>query len=335
MHSPVSSFRTYLMIMIPVIAVHVIVIGLKGYAYLKTGSQAILSDALEGIINVLASCFALLSLWLSEKPPDKSHPYGHGKIEYFSVGFEGALIFCASLLILRQSVPRLFDPQSLKEPAVGMWVLTGSMLVQSCAVVGLFAVARKTGSAVLRAEGHHILSDIFTTAAVLVGFSVASALKKPIWDAVVATGVACFILITGFRLVGHAFSGLMDETDRSLVEYIAELLKEHRKEWWIDVHRLRLRKVGNRVFVDLHLILPRNFHLWQAHMEALTVEKLLKDNVPYPVDVVIHLDPCKSPDCRICRKYDCEFRMEPQRASVYWDGNTIMSDSEPERVEEA
>lgn len=315
-------------------AVHGLVIGLKGYAFLKTGSSAILSDALEGLINVLASSFALLSLWLSEKPPDESHPYGHGKIEYFAVGFEGALIFCASLLILHQSIPGLFNPRPISGLAVGTAVLAGSMAIQSLVVIGLFLAARKTNSSVLKAEGYHILSDVLTTLAVLAGFFLASLMKKPFLDALVATGVACFILVTGFRLVGQAFSGLMDETDRSLLEQIARLLKEHRKEWWIDIHRLRLRRVGNRVFVDLHLILPRNFHLWQAHMEALRIEKLLREHIAYPLEVIVHLDPCESPDCRICRRYDCEYRRVPQQASIYWNRHTLMSDSVSEGIEE-
>lgn len=317
-------FRSNFILMVSIITIHFVVLFLKLFAYRKTGSTAILSDALEGLINLLASTFALISLWLSDRPPDESHPYGHGKIEYFSVGFEGALILGVAFAIMKESLPRLIYPKPIYNVSTGMWILIGTMAIQFLLVVALFVRARKTESAILRAEGYHIFSDVLTTLAVLAGFLIAGTLGKPLIDPIVAIGIACFILITGFRLIRQAFSGLMDASDLRLIDEVTRLLQSHRKEWWIDIHRLRLRRVGSRIFIDLHLILPKNFHLWQANMEAQYIENILRENLAYPVDVLVHLDPCESPDCRLCQKYDCIYRKEPQKASTHWDRQTVL-----------
>lgn len=310
-------------IMIGVISIHVVVLVIKIYAYIITGSAAILSDALEGIVNLLASLFASLSLWIASRPPDSSHPYGHGKMEYFAVGFEGALIVVAAGGIFWESIPRLINPVELPKVGSGIILTMTGAAIQLVAVLGLFLTAKKTHSPTLKAEGYHILSDVLSTVAVLIGLFVVMITGYSIADPIAAVIIGVFILGSGIKLVKEAFEGLMDTSDPDILEKITSVLKNNRREYWIDIHQLRARRHGNRILVDLHLILPRNFHLWQAHLEAKYVEELIERSFPHPVDVLVHLDPCEEPYCQICRKYGCEHRKTPQSMDTIWDKEAL------------
>ncbi|MCX7822558.1 MAG: cation diffusion facilitator family transporter [Syntrophobacterales bacterium] len=311
-----------------VIAVHITVLGIKIYAYFSTQSAAILSDALEGIVNLLASIFASISLWISSRPPDTDHLYGHGKIEYFAVGFEGALIVIAAGGIFWESISRLIHPVELSRLDRGTLLLATGATTQLIAALGLFWTGKKTHSLTLRAEGYHILSDVLSTVAVIIGLTIVILTGYSAADSIAAIAMGIFILGSGINLVKEAFAGLMDTSDPEVLEKITEVLKTHRREYWIDIHQLRARRHGNRIFIDLHLILPRNFHLWQAHFEAKQIEELLRQSFPQPVDVLVHLDPCEAPYCQICRKYECEYRKSPQAMNTLWD-KTILSRTTP------
>lgn len=306
-------------IMIGVITIHIVVLLIKIYAYVITKSAAILSDALEGIVNLLASLFASLSLWVASRPPDSSHPYGHGKMEYFAVGFEGALIVVAAGGIFWEAIPRIIHPVEVPRVGSAIILTMAGAIIQLVAVLGLFLTAKKAHSPTLKAEGYHILSDVLSTCAVLVGLLVVMITDYSIADPIAAIFIGIFILVSGVKLVKEAFEGLMDTSDPDVMEKITEVLKKNRREYWIDIHQLRARRQGNRILVDLHLILPRNFHLWQAHLEAKYVEELIEKNFSQPVDVLVHLDPCEEPYCQICRKYGCEYRKTPQSMDTIWD----------------
>jgi len=310
-------------IMAIVLLIHCLVLGIKIFAYYITASAAILSDALEGIVNLLTSIFASISLWIASRPPDPSHPYGHGKMEYFAVGFEGALIVIAAGGIFWESIPRLIHPAEISNLKQGIVLVVAGAVIQLLAVLGLLVTARKTHSPTLKAEGYHILSDILSTAAVLLGLVIVAVTGYPQADPIAAIAIGLFILGSGIKLVKEAFEGLMDKSDDDLLEKISSILRQHRREYWIDIHKLRSRRYGNRILVDLHLILPRNFHLWQAHLEAREIEQLLQNHFPQPVDVLVHLDPCEEPHCPICRKYDCEYRRSPQSMDLIWNHTTL------------
>lgn len=310
-------------IMAVVILIHIVVLGIKIYAYVITDSAAILSDALEGIVNLLASLFASLSLWIASRPPDINHPYGHGKIEYFAVGFEGALIVVAAGGIFWEAVQRLLHPVELLHLSQGMLFTGSGAAIQLIAVLGLLWTARKTHSPTLKAEGLHILSDVLSTVAVLIGLLIVAVTGYAHADSIAAIAIGVFILGSGVKLVKESFEGLMDTSNPELIGKITEILKENRREYWIDIHRLRVRRQGNRILVDLHLILPRNFHLWQAHLEAKYVEDLLQKSFTQPADVLVHLDPCEEPYCAICRKYECEYRRSPQSMDTIWNQRTL------------
>ncbi|MEJ5299827.1 MAG: cation diffusion facilitator family transporter [Thermodesulforhabdaceae bacterium] len=310
-------------VMAVVLLIHCLVLAIKILAWHTTNSAAILSDALEGIVNLLTSIFASISLWIASRPPDLSHPYGHGKMEYFAVGFEGALIVVAAGGIFWESISRLMHPVEVSRLGQGILLVVTGAAIQLIAVLGLLITARKTQSPTLKAEGYHIFSDVLSTAAVLLGLAIVALTGYPHADTITAILIGLFILASGIKLVKEAFEGLMDKSDQDLLDKITKILCEHRREYWIDIHQLRSRRQGNRIFIDLHLILPRNFHLWQAHLEAKEIEHLLQKSFSQPVDVLVYLDPCEVPHCPICRKYDCEYRRSPQSMELLWDCETL------------
>ena len=291
----------------------------KFYAYRLTHSSAIFSDALESIINVVASSFALVSILFSTKPPDRSHPYGHGKMEYFSAGFEGALIILASIGIFRLGLSHIFNPARLPQLPYALLVLIGAGLVNLALGLGLVRVGRRTHSLALTADGRHILTDVYTTGALVVGLFLVH-LTGVYWlDGAIACFVGVNILFSGAKLVRQSFAGLMDEADPDLMEEIGAFLIAKRKDDWIDIHQLRAWRSGAFVNIDFHLILPRYLSLEAAHHEGKELEKWLIDHFQGRASVLIHLDPCMDPDCPVCANHICGLRDEEYRERVPWD----------------
>jgi cation diffusion facilitator family transporter len=305
------------------LAVGLGLMAIKFIAFHLTNSAAILSDALESIINVVAASFALASILIAAKSPDPTHPYGHGKIEYFSAGFEGALIILAALGIFYEAWPRLFHPQAIPRLERGMLLILGAALVNLILGAILVMVGRRTKSIVLTADGKHVLTDVYTTVGVLVGLV---GVKFTGWnwlDGAVAFLVAINILVTGSRLVWQASVGLMDTSDPQLLEEICRVIADHRRPMWIDIHQLRARRSGSRVFMDFHLILPRDLSLDASHAEVKLLEKILNDYFEGQADILIHADPCMDPECPICGHEPCEHRRESTRMQPLWRSDTL------------
>ncbi len=303
--------------------VGVSLMAVKFYAYLLTHSSAILSDALESIINVVASAFALGSILLAANPPDESHPYGHGKIEYFSVGFEGALIILAAFGIFKTGLSHILHPQQLPHLQNGLFILLGASFVNLLLGVGLIRVGKRTRSPTLTADGKHVLTDVYTSAAVLLGLFLVHQTGWYWLDGTVACLVGLNILVSGGKLVRQSIAALMDASDPDLLKEISTLLAKHRKDIWIDVHQLRAWRSGNLVHIDFHLILPRDLTLDHAHSEGKEVEKIMKDHFGGAASVLIHMDPCIDPDCPICRRHLCDSRQEDLKKRTAWTSGAI------------
>jgi cation diffusion facilitator family transporter len=304
--------------------------GLKFYVYWITGSSAILSDALESIINVVASAFAMWSIFLASKPPDPTHPYGHGKIEYFSAGFEGALIIFAAVAIVHRALPQILHPHELPALGLGLLILFGTSLVNVVLGMGLLRVGRKTRSLALIADGKHILTDVYTSAGVLLGLLLVDWTHWYWLDGAIACLVALNILVIGAKLVRESFAGLMDASDPALLEEISRVINEHRNSLWIDIHRLRAWRSGNRLNVDFHLILPRNLTLEEAHEEVMKLQGALAAHLGDTADALIHAEPCIDPECPICAYDPCNLRREPVRRQRIWCRDILTSHLEEE-----
>ncbi len=302
----------------------------KFYVYWLTHSSAILSDALESIINVVAGAFALWSVILSSKPPDATHPYGHEKIEYFSAGFEGALIIFAAVGIFWTAWPQVLQPRELPHLGSGLLVLLGTGAVNLALGLGLVRVGKRTNSLVLVADGKHILTDVCTSAGVLLGLFLVH-LTGWLWlDGGIACLVAVNILVIGSRLLLESFSGLMHKSDPELIEKISELIAKHRRATWIDIHRLRAWRAGNRIQADFHLILPRDLTLEAAHNEASKLEEILKIHLGGRVEALIHAEPCIDMECPVCGYDPCSLRQAPMRHQNLWHRDLLTSQSDEE-----
>lgn len=264
----------------------------KFYTFHLTRSSAVLSDALESIINVVAAGFAMISIWMAAQPPDANHPYGHGKIEYFSAGFEGALIIVAAIGIFKTGFSHLMTPRPLANLEIGLFILVGASLVNLVLGLWLIRAGKKTDSLALIADGKHVLTDVYTSAGVVIGLFLVRYTQWLWLDGAIACVVGINILVTGIHLVRQSSSALMHRSDPKLLHSISLLLEKNRRPAWIDIHQLRAWRSGIFVNIDLHLVLPRDLLLDQAHTEADELEQLLIRHFEGKATVLIHMDPC-------------------------------------------
>ena len=296
----------------------------KFYAFHLTRSSAVFSDALESIINVVASAFALGSIVMAARPPDKNHPYGHGKVEYFSAGFEGALIIIAAIGIFKTGWDHLFHPQQLPNLTDGLFILLGAGLVNLILGLTLVRVGNTAHSMALTADGKHILTDVYTSAGVLIGLLLVH-LTGIYWlDGATACMVGFSILYTGIMLIKKSSAGLMDKAEPELLEEISSLLEKHRKDNWVGIHELRTFRSGSFINVSLHMILPRDFTLAEAHIEAEEAEAVIEGYFEGRAKALVHMDPCADPDCPVCRRHACELRGRKKSHPTPWNAEALI-----------
>src|SRR6266567_6502158 len=221
------------------LAVAVVLLGAKYQAYLLTGSTAILSDALESIVNVVAAVFGLGGLIFAGRPADRNHPYGHGKIEFFSAAFEGGLIAFAAVVIIYEVVLSLIRGGEVRQLESGLLIVLAAGLVNLVLGWYLVRTGRKHASLTLVADGQHVLSDFYTSAGIVVGLLLVRVTGVPWLDPLVAAVVALNLMWTGFRLVRHAAGGLLDEEDTRLLNRLLDVLRGHVGQGVIRIHHLR------------------------------------------------------------------------------------------------
>lgn len=321
-----SHFRANFGVMLVTFAVGIVLMGLKFLGYWVTGSSAILSDALESIINVVASGFGLGSIIFSAKPADEDHPYGHGKIEFFSAGFEGALIIAAAFSIFIEGMKQVLYPQELPNLEKGLFFLVLAGLGNLVLGLMLLKVGKRTKSIVLQADGKHLLTDVFTSGAVLFGLGFVYFTGWFRVDGIIACVAGVNIVFWGAKLVRQAYCGLMHASDPELLNEICDLLLRQRKDVWVDVHRLRAWKSGSRVHADFHLVLQRELPLEAAHREVRELEKVFSDHFGGTSEVLIHLDPCSEPHCPVCNFDPCDLRHERATLTKTWTRQALTTE---------
>jgi cation diffusion facilitator family transporter len=326
-----EEFRANFKVMSVALLVGVGLMCMKFYGFWITGSSAILSDALESIINVVASGFGLGSIWISAKPADESHPYGHGKIEFFSAGFEGALIIIAAGGIFFEGVKQILSPQDLPNLGRGLFFLLAAGLGNLVLGLTVLRAGRRTKSLVLEADGKHLLTDVFTSGSVLLGLVIVYFTGWFRLDGIIACIAGANIVYWGAGLVRQAIGGLMHASDPELLDEICDLLARHRKDLWIDVHRLRAWRSGRLVHVDFHLILPRDLPLEQGHGEVKELEGVFDRHFGGMSDLLIHLDPCLDPECPVCGHTPCDLRQESMIHRKIWNRKALTSEIDDDR----
>ena len=267
---------------------------MKGTAYGLTGSAGLLADALESVVNLLAAVAAFFSLWYSARPVDPTHAYGHEKIEFFSSGLEGTLVCVAGLGTAGYAVRRLVNPEPLEQLGLGGGIALVAAAVNFAVAQYLLRVGRRHGSLVLKADGQHIMTDVWSSVVVVTALVLVSLTGWTVLDSLLALGVGLHITRTGFGLVWESFDGLMDhalpaDDQEKLREQIRAVLPPGRQ-----FHMLRTRQAGRRKFADFHLLVAGETTVRDAHALSEEVEERLRAAVP-GLEVATHIEPIDEP----------------------------------------
>ncbi len=308
------------------LAIGFIMFFLKIFAFIVTGSSAILSDAIESIVHIFATSVAFISLLISLRPPDESHPYGHGKIEYFSAGFEGGLIIIAAASIIFFAVEDLIFGVELQKLDVGAVLIFAASMINLGLGLFLIKIGKRTNSLILEADGKHILTDSITSIAVLVSIIIVMITGFKILDPIIAIVVALNIVVTGYKLVRQSFRGLMQERDEELIEKIIPALNKIRQDDFIEIHKLRAWSAGNYHYVDFHLIIPSFYSIEKSHSIQTYLTESLRQNLNANLQTMIHFDPCKPSYCTYCSKKDCEIRKAAFNSHIEWTKENCTKD---------
>lgn len=299
----------------------------KVIAWYVTSSVAVLTDALESTVNVVAGIVGLYSVILSSKPKDKEHPYGHGKVEFLSSAVEGVLICLAGLIIVYESLDNLIHPHVLRQLDLGMLLLACTAIVNY--IVGFYCIShgKKHSSPVLIAGGEHLKSDTYTTLGILAGVLLIY-LTGLVWlDTLAALFFAGLIIFTGYKIVRRSISGIMDETDMEIIDEIIAVLNEHRIKEWIDIHNMRVINYAGFYHIDCHLTVPYYVNVNEAHAILDKLTGLLETHFDNRIEFFVHVDGCISEQCSICAISDCKERKSPFKGLVHWEQSNVLLNS--------
>jgi cation diffusion facilitator family transporter len=302
-----------------------VICAIKFYTYYISRSVVVLSDALESIINIVAGVFAFYSIYLTAQPSDSNHPYGHGKIEFFSIGFEGAMIAFAGIGIIYSAVIHYLHPQPLQDLHSALWLIAATGLMNGGIGWWLKRRGKALQSLTLEGNGRHILSDSYSSVGVLVAVAIID-LAGWLWVDPLASVIAgALILISGFQLLRKSVSGLMDETDLEVVDEIVGILSSHREPAWIDIHNMRVQRYGTHYHVDCHLTLPYYYTLETVHDIVSRLDHIVNENFTKgQIEFFIHTDPCVFECCHYCSVAHCPARKEPNTLTIKWTKENVL-----------
>ena len=300
---------------------------LKVIAWQLTGSVAILTDALESIVNVIAGFIGLYSIILSAKPKDKEHPYGHGKVEFISSAIEGTLITIAGIILVFQAIEHLRHPQIISKLNYGLILVGFSAIVnflvgQLCVVKG-----RKENSPILIASGTHLKSDTYSSIGLFVGLLLMFFTGYHWIDSIAALLFAIIIIFTGYKILRKSISGIMDESDTEIIDQIVQVFNEHRLPEWIDVHNMRVIDYAGFYHIDCHLTVPYYLNIHEGHAVLDSMTLLLRRHFNDRVEFFIHVDGCVPVQCTLCAVENCPVRQHQFEKQLIWTHENILSDS--------
>ncbi|TXK36421.1 cation transporter [Pontibacter qinzhouensis] len=309
-----------------VVTVGVLLLITKFIAFFLTNSNAILTDALESIINVVAGLFSLYSLVISARPKDENHPYGHGKIEFIASSIEGTLIMVAGGFIIVKSVFNIFSPVALQQLDFGILLISLSGVINFATGFIAERKGKENNSMVLVAGGKHLKTDAYSTAGILVGLVLIFLTGQEWLDSVVALLFGGFICYTGLKITRSSVAGIMDEADYDLLKRIVEVLNSNRRDNWIDIHNLRVIKYGAQLHIDCHLTVPWYLTVLQAHDEVDALSKLVRENIDPTIELFIHTDPCVELSCTVCENHACSARKADFKQRMEWEFEKVIAD---------
>lgn len=314
------------------VVVATLIFTIKYYAYHMTGSQALYSEAMESIVNIMASVIAFFVILYASKPADKDHPYGHGKVEYLSAAAEGGLIAFAAFLIIIEAAEALYKNHPLVslEEGVGMLALTAVANVTT----GLFLkmTGHRKQSIALEASGRHLMADFWTTAGVIVGLLLVILTGINWIDRVIAILVSLHLGLEGYRLVRKAISGLLDEEQTSVIEKIRDVINQYKQPGIIQVHHLRVMRSGRYHHIDAHVVVPEFWSVEEAHDNTNVYERTVFANYEFSGEIHFHIDPCRRLYCRFCNVKDCPVRKEDFKDFRKMSVHELTEPDEPKEI---
>jgi cation diffusion facilitator family transporter len=291
----------------------------KFIAYFITDSNFILTDAAESIVNVVASVFAFFSIWFSARPRDINHPYGHGKVEFFSIFLEGALIMVAGIIIIVKSIYNLFYPHEVQQLLIGAIIIGITGAINGLLGWYMIKEGKKMLSITIEGDGRHLITDAVMSAGLVIGLVLIYFTKILVLDSLLSIAIGLFIVYTAYKLVRKSVAGLMDEADFSMVDEILQILNKNRKEEWIDIHNLRAQRYGNELHIDCHMTLPNYFDLTRVHHEVSKADEYVNKFAHIKTEFFIHADPCLPECCYYCRMPNCPIRAHEKTEDYVWD----------------
>ena len=298
---------------------------MKLVAWYLTGSVAILTDALESTVNVVAGLIGIYSLYVSAKPKDTDHPYGHGKAEFLSAAIEGTLISVAGIIIVYEAINNLIHPHLIQSLDYGIWIVAATAIINYITGSICISTGKKNNSLALMASGKHLQSDTYSTVGIIAGLVLLYFVKLWWIDSAVAILFAFIIMFTGYKIVRTSVAGIMDEADTTLLEKLVVMLNTNRRPNWIDVHNLRIIKYGGTIHLDCHLTVPWYLNVHQAHVEIDALSALVKNEYGESMELFVHSDGCLDFSCNICTKDDCTVRKHPFEQKIEWTLDNIVS----------
>jgi cation diffusion facilitator family transporter len=307
-----------------IVTIAVVLFVIKAIAWWLTKSVAVLTDALESTVNVVAGFIGLYSLYVAAKPQDEDHPYGHGKAEFISAAVEGTLILVAGVLVIYESIDNFIHPHELKKLDQGIILvgLTGAINY----FVGYYSIrkGKKNNSMALIASGKHLQTDTYSTIGIIIGLALILITGYKWLDSFLAILFAGIIIVTGYKIVRGSLAGIMDEADSELISKLVILLNENRRENWIDLHNLRVIKYGGQLHIDCHMTVPWYLNVHEAHAEIDILSDLIKKEFGNSLELFVHTDGCLDFSCRICSKTNCHVRKHPMEHTIPWTLNNII-----------
>ena len=313
-----------------VVAIALVLFVLKLVAYYLTQSVAVLTDALESTVNVIAGFIGLYSLYVAAKPRDEDHPYGHGKAEFLSAAVEGSLVIMAGFIIIYEAIVNFVHPHTLQKLDKGILLVALTAVINF--IVGAISIykGKKNSSMALEASGRHLQTDTYSTLGIILGLVIIWYTKLAVLDSVVSILFAGFIIYTGYRILRSSIAGIMDEADMQLLNKLIAYLNAHRRENWIDLHNLRVIKYGGLLHVDCHLTVPWYLNVHEAHAEIDALTALIRLEFGEAIEFFVHTDGCLDFSCRICTKETCAVRKHAFEGRVEWTLKNVVPNKKHE-----
>lgn len=302
--------------------------------YFFTHSLGVFSDALEGLVNVVAVFFGLLSIYISKRPKDKSHPYGHGKIEFVSGILEGVLLGLAGIFVVYHALYSFVHPRAVEHvDDATVYIFIISLLQGS---VGYFLIhkSKRSHDFLLSASARHMLTDAFTSVVLSVGLCIIYLTAWWWMDAVLALLMSLWIFKNAYHIMREGMGGIMDEADRHLISGVVSSINQNRNLCWIDIHNLRIIRNGTIFHIDCHVTLPWYWSLEKSHDEVHKIEVLIRRKYGDQIELFAHIDPCLPICCSSCLVETCPHRQYVFKQKIEWTADMLLENKKHQAVVE-